>query len=340
MKSNRTKYVTLKDVASSADVSYQTVSRVINDHPSVAETTRERVRSAIEELGYRPNRMAQGLVTKRSNTVGIVAFGSTFYGPAQMIGNIDRSLKERGYGLTMTTIAEMSFAKLREAVYELQSRAVDGLVFVTPIHDTDVEQVRELCDETPFVMLYAAPDASAPTIVIDQYEGGRLAAQHLVDLGHKHIAEISGPLTWNDARLRHLSFESTLRGAGIEPGPSVQSDWTPSGGYRAVTELLRKDAPFTALVVGNDQMALGALHGLREHGLSVPDDVSVIGFDDVPESAFFSPPLTTVRQDFMSLGQQSAEYLIALMEALDTDVQHKTLAPQLIVRESTRQHHE
>lgn len=340
MKRDRTKHVTLKDVASCTDVSYQTVSRVINDHPSVADTTRRRVKSAIEKLGYRPNRIARGLVTKRSSTVGIVAFGSTFYGPAQMIGNIDSSLKERGYGLTMTTIGEMSFDKLREAVYELKSRAVEGLVLITPIHDTRPEQVQELCAETPFVMLYAAPKASAATIVIDQRLGGVQATRHLVELEHTRIAEISGPLDWNDARLRHDAFEATLREAGLEPGTSRESDWTAAGGYHAAQQLLDTNTSFTGLVVGNDQMALGVLHALREHGISVPGDVSVVGFDDVPEAAFFSPPLTTVRQDFTALGQQSAEYLISLMEDPDTDVRQKSIAPQLIVRESTRRRKE
>lgn len=336
MNHHQGKGVTLNDVAKDAGVSYQTVSRVINDHPHVADATRTRVKAAIEKLGYRPNRMARGLVTNRSNTVGIVAFGSTFYGPSQMVVNIDWSLKERGYGFTMTTIREMSFERLRGAVHELQSRGVDGLVLITPIHDVDPDAVRDLCAGTPFVMLDAAPGASAPSIVIDQREGGRLAVQHLIDLGHTRIAEIHGPLTWNDARLRHEAFVETLRATGLEPGPSLESDWTSEGGYRTMRTLLEMDDAFSALVAGNDQMALGALHLLHERGVTVPGEMSVVGFDDVPEAAYFFPPLTTVRQDFTTLGQQSAEYLIALMEDPDTIIQQKTLMPELLTRSSTR----
>lgn len=336
MNRNPPKHVTMNDVADDAGVSYQTVSRVINEHPHVAAATRQRVMDAIERLDYRPNRMARTLVTNRSNTVGIVAFGSAFYGPSQMVVNIDRSLKERGYGFTMTTIRKMAFDELRDAVHELQSRAVDGLALITPIHDIDVERVRELCADTPFVMVDVAPGTTVPSVVIDQTHGGRLAAEHLIALGHRRIAVIDGPLAWNDARLRHEAYEAVLREAGVEPGPSVASDWTSAGGYRGLRELLATEEPFTGPVVGNDQMALGALHALNERGFDVPGDVSVVGFDDVPEAAYFRPPLTTVRQDFTTLGQQSAETLIALMEDPASPIRQRVLAPRLIVRASTR----
>lgn len=331
----RPKGVTLNDVATDCNVSYQTVSRVVNGHPNVAALTRERVLASIAKLDYRPNRMARSLVTQRSQTVGIVAFGAAFYGPSQMLVNIDRSLSERGYGLTMTTVREVEFESVRIAVQELKSRAVDGLVMIAPVHDVVLGQVRDLFGATPFVLVDVEPGASAPSILIDQLEGGRLATQHLVDLGHRRIAEIHGPLEWNDGRLRHDAWRSTLVEAGLVPGPSQGSDWTAAGGYRALRELLNVGPSFTGLVVANDQMALGALHGLREAGLSTPDDISVVGFDDVPEAAFFDPPLTTVRQDFTALGQRSAEYLIALIEEPDTEIRQELLMPNIVLRRST-----
>lgn len=333
---DRIKQTTLNDVASDAGVSYQTVSRVINDHPHVADSTRKRVQASIEKLGYRPNRVARSLVTNRTHTVGIVAYGSTFYGPSQMVVNIDRSLKERGYGLTMTTIRELTFQDLRDAVEELHSRSVDGLVLIAPIHGIDVEDIQSLCASTPFVIVGVPPGVSTPSIVIDQRKGGAMATTHLIELGHHQIAAIHGPLTWNDARLRHEAHERVLSEAGLEPGPSIESDWTSLGGYRALHEIMESNRDFTGLVVGNDQMALGAIRGLTERGISVPQDLSIVGFDDVPEAAFFNPPLTTIRQDFEALGQQSAEYLIALMEDPETRISQEFLGPTLVVRSSTQ----
>jgi LacI family transcriptional regulator len=334
---SRPRQVTLNDVAEDAGVSYQTVSRVVNEHPSVADDTRERVLRSIAKLGYRPNRIARGLVTQRSRTVGIVSFGAAFYGPAQMVINIDRSLKERGYGFALTTIREMTFESLRAAVQDLLERGVDGLVMITPILDIDLRQIRILCAGIPFVMIDIELGAQLPSVVIDQRYGGTLATQHLLELGHRRIAEISGPLDWCDAKLRHEGWAASMRGAGLDPAVSVESDWSAAGGYRAASNLLERGLPFSALVVGNDQMALGAVRAVREHGLQVPKDISVVGFDSIPESAFFEPPLTTVQQDFTALGRQSAEYLIALMEGEETPLQQRVLYPELIVRQSTRQ---
>jgi DNA-binding LacI/PurR family transcriptional regulator len=336
MNRNRSRQVTLNDVADDALVSYQTVSRVINGHPHVAAHTRERVLASVEKLNYRPNRMARGLVTQRSSTIGIISFGTVFYGPAQMVVNIDRSLKERGYSFTQTTIREMTFGNLQAAVHELQDRGVDGLVMITPILDIELGRVQECCADTPFVMVDVALGAQLPSIVIDQRHGGWLATEHLLELGHREIAEISGPLNWCDAKLRHEGWLAAMRGVGLEPGPSIESDWSAAGGYRAAYSLLDRGVPVSGLVVGNDQMALGATRALRECGLDVPDDVSVVGFDNIPESAFFDPPLTTVQQDFTALGRQSAEYLISLVEDPDTPLHQRVLYPELVVRQSSR----
>jgi DNA-binding LacI/PurR family transcriptional regulator len=335
MKQSRASSITMNDVAEDAGVSYQTVSRVINGQPHVARATRERVIASIRKLDYRPNLMARGLVTRRSNTIGIVSFGSTFYGPAQMVANIDRSIQERGYRFTPTTITEMTFAQLHRAVQELRDRSVDGLVMIAPILDIDLERIRTLCAGIPFVMIDIELGARLPSAVIDQRHGGRLATEHLLALGHRALAEISGPLDWCDAKLRHDGWLAALRDAGIQPGTSIESDWSAAGGYRAASELVARGSSFSGLVVGNDQMALGAIRALREHGLRIPEDVSVVGFDNIPEAAYFEPPLTTVLQDFNALGMQSAEYLIALIENPNTPVHQRVLYPELVIRGST-----
>lgn len=337
MSRSYTKQVTLHEVAEDAGVSHQTVSRVINGSPHVATNTRKRVLASIKRLNYRPNFMARGLVMQRSHTVGVVSFGTNFYGPAQMVDNIDRSLQERGYGFTTTTIRKMTIGHLRVAVQKLRDQAVDGIVMITPIHSINLDPVQKLCTGIPFVMIDIALGAQLPSVVIDQHCGGRLATQHLLDLGHEQIVEISGPLDWSDASLRHQGWLDAMKRAGLKPGRSIESDWSAAGGYEATQTLLRDGVSFTGLVAGNDQMALGALRALRELGLNVPKDVSVVGFDNLPESAFFEPPLTSVKQDFTALGRQSAEYLVALIEDPEMPPQQRVLYPELVIRQSTRQ---
>ncbi len=330
------KQATLNDVALHSGVSYQTVSRVVNNHPHVAKETRARVLSAIQKLGYRPNRAARSLVTRRSSTIGVVSFGTTYYGPAQMVTNIEGAVKARGYSLTPVTIAELTLEALQSAVQELRSRSVDGIIMITPVLDLNLAHISGLCADIPFVMIDITLGAAVPSVVIDQRHGAKLATQHLIGLGHRRIGEISGPLNWCDAKLRHEGWLATLHEAGLKPGPSVESDWTAAGGYEAAHRLLEAGFELSALVIGNDQMALGAMRALREHGLRVPEDVSVVGFDDVPEAAYFEPPLTTVRQDFRVLGKRSIDYLIRLIDKPDLPPHQSVLQPVLVERSSTR----
>jgi DNA-binding LacI/PurR family transcriptional regulator len=326
---------TLDDVARRSGVSYQTVSRVINEHPNVADATRTRVLAAIAELDYHPNRAARSLVTRRSNTIGIVTFGAAYYGPTQMMVNVEAALRTRGYGLTFTTVDGGSESGMGRAIREFRSRSLDGIVMITPVASVDVAAIVTLCGDTPFVMVDVDPGQRVHSVAIDQAHGATLAAQHLIDLGHRRVATISGPLFWHDARLRQESWLRSLRASGITPGPGVESDWTASGGFDAAQRLLGLDGALTALLVGNDQMALGANRALRDAGRRVPEDVSVVGYDDIPEAAYFDPPLTTVRQDFVELGEQSVEYLTALIATPSTPPHQRVLYPQFVVRSST-----
>jgi LacI family transcriptional regulator len=331
----KNKKATLNDVALRSGVSYQTVSRVINNHPSVAEATRKRVLQVIAELDYRPNRAARSLVTRRSQTVGIISYGIEYFGPAQMVMNIEAAVRRRGYGLALTTIEELSLPELSRAISDLVSQNVDGIVMITPIASIDLKVIIALCAATPVVMVDIDPSERIPSVAIDQRHGAQLATQHLIDLGHRHLCEISGPLNWYDARLRHEGWLATLKESGLAPGLSFEGDWTAAGGYAAMRQLLDKGKEFSAVFVGNDQMALGAIRALREAGLRVPHDVSIVGFDDVPEAAYFDPPLTTVKQDFRALGQQSIEYLMRLIGRATTSPNQCVLYPHLVVRLST-----
>lgn len=336
MATPQTQRVTLHDVARQADVSYQTVSRVINGSPHVAKETRERILRAIKELNYQPNAAARSLVTRRSNLIEIITFGGNFYGPSQMVLYIERVARQQGYNLLVSHVLEMSLKEIRVAMSSLSGRLVDGIILITPMIGVDYEELLALCQGTPFVMIDTQFGSVSPSVVIHQGFGGQLATQHLINLGHRAICEISGPLDWYGARARHESWLATLEAAGLQPGISVEGDWTALGGYAATQRLLETGQSFTGLVVGNDQMALGAMRALREHGLRIPDDISVVGFDDIPESACFEPPLTTVRQDFATLGRQSMDYLFNLMHQEGTPLQQRVLYPTLVERQSTR----
>jgi DNA-binding LacI/PurR family transcriptional regulator len=330
------KQATLVDVARRAGVSYQTVSRVINGHPNVAPATRERILGAIEELNYLPNVAARNLVTRRSRTVGIISYGAAFYGPGQMLTHIEASFREREYGLTLSTLPEMSLPALHAAILELRGRFVDGIVMITPIAGIDAEEIRNLCRNVPFVMIDVALGEPVHSVVIDQRGGGMLAGRHLLELGHREIAEVRGPRDWSASAHRHQGLLAVLEEAGLGPTISVEGDWTARSGHEATHRLLAAGVPFSGLFASNDQMALGAMRALRERALSVPEDVSVVGFDDLPESAYFEPPLTTVHQDFASLGRESAAYLNDLIDGRPTPQMQHVLAPQLVVRQSTR----
>ncbi len=326
---------TINDVARLCGVSHQTVSRVINKHPNVAPETRKRVLGVIQELGYQPNRAARHLVTGKSNAIGLISYGTSHYGPARMFNSIDKVLREHSLGLVTAHLRDMTLVELERAVQYLKSQLVDGLILITPL-DIDLEIIRSLCEPLPFVTLDVKARSNFPSIAIDQHYGAVQATRHLLELGHQAIAHISGPLHWTDAKLRQQGWLDTIQNAQVEPDQKlkIESDWTAEGGFKACQHLL-KTTQFTALFVGNDQMALGAIHALHEQGLKVPQDISIVGFDDIPEAAFFYPPLTTVQQNFLELGEQSVAYVLDLM-AHKEPRQEKPISPPLIVRKSTQ----
>lgn len=325
---------TLHDVARRANVSYQTVSRVINDHPNVASDTRIRVEAAIRELGYIPNRAAQSLVTSRSSTIGIVSYGIELYGPLQMVSNTEHALKSRGYDLIFSSVDHATTNDFQKQIERLQGQLVDGLVVVTP---AQVDDLRVMVNHitVPYVVVDVQLGSQYPTVCIDQKMGGRLATEHLIELGHSRIAAIAGPQGWSGAEQRHQGFTEAMVAAGLDDLVFAHGDWTAASGYDATVTLLKDRPDFSALMVGNDQMAMGAMAALRDAGLSVPEDVSIVGFDDVPEAPYMAPPLTTVRQDFRQLGVTSAEALLKQIEAKSNVVEQRLIQPELVVRGST-----
>ncbi|MCU0479751.1 MAG: LacI family DNA-binding transcriptional regulator [Anaerolineae bacterium] len=329
------KKVTLNDVAEHSGVSYQTVSRVINNHPSVAEDTRQRVLGAIRDLNYHPNRAARSLVTNRSDTIAIISFGTTFYGPGQMVSHITRHAKASGYRVSLSTVEHLGWVEVKSAIDDLHEHLIDGIIMIAPIISDFIQDIRALIGHIPYIQIDTKPHKGVASVVIEQAHGTALAVEHLIGLGHRDIAEISGPLNWYDAIMRHQSWIDTMKRHSLSYHNSIEGNWSAQSGYDGLRMLVKAGAKFTALAVANDQMALGAMAALNELGLRVPDDVSVVGFDNIPESAYFMPALTTVHQDFMALGQHCVEYLVSLINQPDTPVHQQVLYPNLVIRNST-----
>lgn len=330
----------LSDVAAKAGVSHQTVSRVVNGSPNVAAATRDRVQQAIAELGYRPNTAARALVTGASRTLGLVTVNINQYGPAQTMLGLERAARAAGYALGIGVLEEASAAAMQEAVERLLAQSVDAVIALGTSADA-LEAVRSLRTSVPLVTVEAGPDSRRPTVWVDQEAGARAATRHLLDLGHETVHHLAGPTASLEARRRVSGWRRELRQAGLRAPSQFRGDWTPGSGYQAGESLaarIRNSAGYasrpTALFAGNDQMALGVLKAMHDQGLSVPGDLSIVGFDDLPESAYFQPALTTVRQDFAELGRRGVEVALSLLRG-EANQGAGAVAPQLIVREST-----
>jgi DNA-binding LacI/PurR family transcriptional regulator len=325
---------TLDDVGALCGVSYQTVSRVVNESPLVAEKTRSRVLKAIAELDYRPNLTARRLATRRSSVIGMVGTSITYYGPAQVMVSVEETAKRLGYNLMFVGIQKPSKAQLSAAIDDLCEHQVDGLVLGVRVEGST--DVHKLCRGVPFVALDPSAALKVPTVIVDQQYGTRLAIQHLLDLGHKQIACIGGPPRWSASKERRKGWMTALKHAGLEPGPCVEGDWSAASGFAAAARLL-ECAPgrFTAIVAANDHMALGALRALHAKGIRVPEHFSVVGYDDLPESRFFEPPLTTVHHDFAGQGERCVEVLLSIIKGQPFDPPLQLLRPELVIREST-----
>jgi DNA-binding LacI/PurR family transcriptional regulator len=326
---------TLDDVAARCGVSYQTVSRVVNGSPLVAEKTRTKVLKAIADLNYRPNLAARRLATRRSSLIGMIGSQMTYYGPAQVMVSIEETAKRQGYNLIFSGVENPGEAQLLAAIDDLCEQQVDGLVIGVRFEQW-IAAVHEHCRGVPFVTVGNRIAEDIPAIVVDEFHGVRLATRHLLELGHQNIACISGPPDWPAAKERYRAWHSTIKKAGWQPGPHVQGNWSTESGYEAASQLLGSGKlEFTAIVACNDHMALGALRALHANKIRVPHQISIVGYDDVPESRFFEPPLTTVHHDFVAEGEYCVRTLLRMINGDSIDSTLQVLSPELVVREST-----
>jgi len=329
--------VTMLDVAKLCGVSYQTVSRVINNSPEVSEKTRRLVLQAIKNLGYHPNQMARSLKTRRSSILEVITFGVETFIPRELIIAMGRASIEHGYSLMFTDIPRDDPEEEDRLFAHLNSGLCDGAILTAPVESRLFEKISADPPLLPILQIRNQRGSAGPSVMIDQYYGSQLATQHLLDLGHQQIAEICAPLNYHEALSRHTAFIDTLKTGGLSPADSVEAaEWMPQDGYQAANQLLDHGRHFSGLIISNDYLALGAMLALNERGLRVPEDVSIVGFDDAPGSAYYMPPLTTIRQDYEALGTESIHYLVELINNQETSIHQRVLMPELIVRQSTR----
>ncbi|MDO9399033.1 MAG: LacI family DNA-binding transcriptional regulator [Herbiconiux sp.] len=307
-EAKRVRAPSIRDVAREAGVSHQTVSRVLNEHPSIRDETRSRVLEVMSRLNYRPNRAARALVTSRSRTIGVLTSSRSDYGPASSIKAIEEAALLQGYLVITANVDGTDEESIARAIAHLLDQAVEGMVVIAPqvrVFDT----LAALDLDLPFVTLQSTGRRNDHSLAVDQLTGARLATRHLIDLGHRGIYHLAGPQDWIEAEARMEGFLAEMGDQDVPTTAPILGDWTAEFGYYAGRELLRV-RDFTAIFSSNDQMALGLIHAIRDAGLDVPRDVSVVGFDDIPEAAHFWPPLTTVRQDFAELGRRAVALLV------------------------------
>ncbi|WP_344807459.1 LacI family DNA-binding transcriptional regulator [Microlunatus ginsengisoli] len=326
----RARAANIFDVARLAGVSHQTVSRVLNDHPSVRPATRQRVEEAIRQLRYRPSSAARALVTRRSRNLGLIMPGSPDFGPSSTVLAFTTAARAAQYTVSISSVFEASPDSFRAAVESLLGQHVEAIVLVGDRRGM-LDEANRIELDVPLVAVDASRRAGPYIISIDQYQGARLATEHLVALGHRSIVHLAGPPDSVDGSERERGWRDVLAEHRLVSAYPLVGDWSPDSGYRLVLQALA-NRDFTAIFSANDQMALGALHALTVAGVDVPREVSVIGFDDIPEAAHLTPPLTTIRQDFDELGH---DLMAAVLDALDGRTPSiPPRLPQLVERES------
>ncbi len=337
--------VTIKQVAERTGVSAQTVSRVVNGRPDVAAETRQRVLEAIEQLGYQPNALARSLIRRRSHTLGVVTAGLTYIGPAYTLNGITDQAEAMGYSLLLKVLPSFETDEVIPILDALLARQVDGVIWAV----SEVGNNHAWMDErlpalpVPIIFLTMHPQSEVSVVAVDNYMGGRVATEHLLQQGYRRIAHIAGPLAWWESRQRMAGWRDALIEAGISVCDShwAEGDWSPKSGEEAIQCLLERYPDMDAVFVANDQMAFGVLSVACRRGLRIPDELAVVGFDGIPETAYLWPPLTTVHQDLYALGRTAVQRVVAMIEAsqhADQEIQTADviwLKPQLIVRESS-----
>ncbi len=340
----KTMRATIKEVASVAGVSTQTVSRVINERPDVSPETRRRVQAVVKELSYQPSALARSLISQRTHTLGVVTAGLRHIGPSRTLSGITSAAEEAGYSVLLKELPSYDTEDITPIFQAFLSRHVDGIIWAVP----EVGENRKWVNnppadiEVPLVYLTMEARNNLSIVTMDNYLGGRMAMSHLLEQGYRKIAHICGPLDWWESRQRMAAWRDALTEAGLESDDShcVEGNWSSASGALAMEKLFDQYPAMDSIFVANDQMALGAMQFFAEKRMRIPEDIGMVGFDNIAESAFFSPALTTVQQDQNHVAKIAIAELIKIIESGWQELDPVTpksiiLSPTLIVRQSS-----
>lgn len=336
---NGKKRLTIAEVARAADVSPQTVSRVINERPDVSPETRQRVQQIIDQLGYQPSAIARSLASRRTRTLGLITADFSDYFFTQVIAGAEAEARKHGY-FFMLGSTERNPQDEPEYIRLLTERHVAGILFARPSTEPDDRHLLSvLRDGIPVVSTaYHIPGANLTVVDVDNVDGAQQATHYLIDCGRRQIAMITGPAAWKSVYDRTKGYSLALEAAGVafDPGLIAEGDWSYDSGYRAMQTLLTRGVSFSALFAQNDQMAIAAMRALRGAGRRVPDDVAVVGYDDIPAAEYCDPPLTTIGQPMQEVGKEAARLLIQAIEEPGVTQGEVLLKAKLILRCSCR----
>jgi len=335
--------VTIKDVAEAAGVSTQTVSRVINFRPDVSPETKKRVQKVIDDLGYSPNVIARSLVRGRSNTLGVVGYGLGYFGPTSILKGIEQKSNELGFSLLLSLLDDFKPSHINEIVNNLLSRQVEGIIWAVPGNDRLVGQLSGSFKDfsIPIVYLNKSKRADDLILALDNQFGARLATEHMLNQGYCHVGIITGPSDWWEAQQREAGWRKVMQKSGASDLDrfKVVGNWSAQSGNVGLHDLVAKSPQIDAVFASNDQMALGALQAARQLGIRIPNELGIVGFDDIPEAAYFYPSLTTIRQDAEELGAQAVDQMCNFIRARQRGEEYKPdivwIKPRLIVRNSS-----
>ncbi len=336
--------VTIKQVAKEAGVSTQTISRVLNNRPDVAPETRQRINETIERLGYHPSALARSLIQQRSYTIGVVTAGLKYIGPSRTLNGIAQQAEAMGYTLLIKELPGFETHDLQPILRSLLSRQVDGILWAVPEIGHNRDWLQERLPELPAPLLFLTMNlqSSVSVVSIDNYSGGRMAVQHLLDQGYRQISHLAGPLDWWEARQRKAGWQDSLSAASLAVTDQhwIEGNWSSASAERAFIRLMDQYPEMDAVFAANDQMALTVLQLAHCKGLRVPQDLGVVGFDGLPETPFYWPPLTTIDQDQHRLGGAAVQQLVKIIEMRwqgfhEGRLENIIIQPTIVIRESS-----